>query len=200
MLVMASRPKRSLLYLYRGEGATFDSAGRRLPSSDEKNPGRAGTALAIMAIPMNPKRIAAVALLAFCAAVLFPGCVHWFARHSKAGATKTGLYAIKPETSSFYRFGPQQGHGPDRELARDTVVTVIRRSFGYTKVRLEDGESGFVANDDLVPAPQRLIAQVEDTSTESAEPLPPTPQVALPVSDSSPEFEPTPLPQPLMPQ
>jgi hypothetical protein len=149
---------------------------------------------------MNQKRIAAVILLASCAAVLFPGCVHWFAHHSPPAATKTALYAIKPDTSSFYRFGPQQGNGPDRELTRDTVVTVIRRSFGYSKVRLEDGESGFVANDDLVPAPQRLIAQVENTSTELAEPLPPTPPVALPVSDSSPEFEPTPLPQPLMPQ
>src|SRR3954463_16670033 len=147
---------------------------------------------------MNRGKTAAIILS--CAAISLPGCVHWFAKHSSPAATKTALYAIKAETSSFYRFGPQQGHGPDRELTRDTVVTVIRRSAGYTKVRLEDGESGFVANDDLAPAPQRLIAQVDNPSTEPSEPLPPTPHVALPVSDSSPEFEPTPLPQPLMPQ
>src|SRR5689334_24551548 len=122
---------------------------------------------------MNQRKAVAVLVLAVSTALSFPGCVHWFAKNSTPPATKSPLYAIKPEASAFYRFGPQQGNGPDRELTRDTVVTVIRRSFGYSKVRLEDGESGFVANDDLVPAPQRLIAQVENSSTEPAEPLPP---------------------------
>ena len=80
------------------------------------------------------------------------------------------------------------------------MVTMIRRSFGYSKVRLEDGQQGFVANDNLTRAPDRLIAQAHDASSQDMDPLPPTPQVKLPVSDSSPEFEPTPLPQPLMPQ
>jgi len=197
-------PDRSIRRLYnlldRQEFPFRSGSGVPLGIAKSGNSTAHGTPLAIMAIPMNRRSTAAAILLAFSAALLFPGCVHWFARHSPAPASKTSLYAIKADHSSFYRFGPQQGHGPDRELTRDTLVTVIRRSFGYSKVRLEGGESGFVANDDLVPAPQRLIAQVEDTSNEPAEPLPPTPQVALPVSDSSPEFEPTPLPQPLMPQ
>jgi hypothetical protein len=150
---------------------------------------------------MNRTRIIAATLFAICALTLISGCARWFGKRS-AAATNTALFAVTADTTAFYKFGPQQGHGPDRSLTRDTLVTVIRRSFGYSKVRLEDGEQGFVANDDLTRAPERLIAQAHDASSQDMdmEPLPPTPQVRLPVSDPSPEFEPTPLPQPLMPQ
>jgi hypothetical protein len=152
---------------------------------------------------MIRNKIVIVTLLAIGAAVAFPGCARWFSNHSAkrtAPITNRALFAVTSEHTSFYRYGPKQGHGPDRELPKDTVVTMIRHSFGYSKIRLEDGEQGFVANDDLIRAPERLIAQVTDTSNDEVSELPPTPTVRLPIADPSPEFEPTPLPQQLMPQ
>ena len=108
------------------------------------------------------------------------------------------MFVVTAEKTAFYRYGPQQGQGPDSELPRDTLVTLIRRSFGYAKVRLQDGQQGFVAGDDLARAPERLIAQANG-SDDDVTPLPPTPTVKLPIADPSPEFEPTPIPQPLMP-
>jgi hypothetical protein len=145
---------------------------------------------------MTRVTIRAAVLLA-ASLVLISGCTKWFARRSPA-ISRTALFAVTAEKTPFYRFGPQQGQGPDRELPRDTLVTLIRRSFGYAKVRLQDGEQGFVAADDLSRAPERLIAQVNDSSQDTGT-LPPPPPVKLPTSDSSPEFEPTPIPQPLMP-
>src|SRR3954451_13492810 len=123
----------------------------------------------------------------------------WLARHPiighsskpKSKPAHDTLFAVTAEKTSFYHYGPQQGRGPDRELPRDTLVTVIRRSWGYSKVKLEDDEQGFVASDDLGRAPERLIAQINHDDISD---LPPPPPVKLPTSDNSPEFEPTPIP------
>jgi hypothetical protein len=138
--------------------------------------------------------------VAIAVAVSLSSCIHLFAKRSKKpAATNQSLYAVKMEKTPFYRFGPQQGGGPDRDLPRDTVVTAIRQSMGYTKVRLEDGQEGFVASEDLVRAPEKLIAHA-DNSEPDWEHMPPPPSVRLPVADPrSPEFEPTPLPQSLLP-
>jgi hypothetical protein len=144
--------------------------------------------------------MAALTAIAISAIVSLSGCASWFA-HKSGAAAHGAMFAVTAEKTPFYRYGPQQGQGPDRQLTRDTVVTLIRHSFAYSKVRLPDGQQGFVANDDLARAPQSLIAQ---TSTSGSgldpEPLPPPPKVKLPTAESSPEFEPTPIPQPLMPQ
>src|SRR5438477_5661692 len=83
----------------------------------------------------------------------FSSCA-WFSPHSRIGHSPrpahNELFAVTAEKTSFYRYGPQQGRGPDRDLTRDTLVTLIRHSFGYSKVKLDDGEQGFVANEDLV--------------------------------------------------
>ena len=139
-----------------------------------------------------------VALAAMTAVALFSGCARWFKSNANA-ARHNGLFAVTAEKTPFYRYGPQQGRGPDRELTRDTLVTLIRHSFGYSKVRLDDGEQGFVANDDIGQAPERLIAQTTSSARDRVSELPPPPPVKLPTSDNSPEFEPTPIPQQLMP-
>jgi uncharacterized protein YgiM (DUF1202 family) len=143
---------------------------------------------------------APLTVAAISAMIAFSSCAQWFGAHSKSTRPET-LFAVSAEQTPFYRYGPQQGHGPDRQLPKDTLVTVIRHSFAYSKVRLADGQQGFVANDDLSRASEHLIAQTTASSTnDEAAALPPTPEVKLPTADASPEFEPTPLPQPLMPQ
>ena len=80
------------------------------------------------------------------------------------------MYAVGVEQSAFYRFGPQQGNGPDQQLPRNTLVRLVRNSFGYSKVVLaETGQQGYVASEDLTVASESLIAAATAT---------PPPQVA----------------------
>ena len=71
------------------------------------------------------------------------------------------LFAVASEQTSFYRYGPQQGNGPDASLPKDTLMTLIRPSFGYCKVQvLPDKKEGYVASEDIQPAPRTLLASL----------------------------------------
>ena len=142
-----------------------------------------------------------IALVA--ASGVFGGC----SGRSKLLARNSGkLYAVTASQTGFYRFGPQQGNGADTQLPRDTIMTLIRPSFGYCKVRLKDGVEGFVASEDIRPAPPTLIAAVtappSETTTaperfdlDSADPRLTAPQDAMPDPDLPP-LEDTPAPMP----
>ncbi len=75
-------------------------------------------------------------------------------------AKKSGkLFSVAADQTSFYRYGPQQGNGPDESLPKDTLMTLIRPSFGYCKVQLVSGnKEGYVASEDIKPASPTLIA------------------------------------------
>lgn len=45
------------------------------------------------------------------------------------------------------------------QLPHDAIMKVIRPSFGYVKVQLQGGESGYVANEDIRPASAALVAE-----------------------------------------
>jgi hypothetical protein len=144
---------------------------------------------------MTRTKILSLSLVALTTVVICGGCVHWFgSKKGPAAAHKDALFAVTAEKTPFYEFGPMQARGADRELPKDTVVTLIRSSFGYAKVKLADGKTGFVANQDIAKAPERLIATSSEPDWSH---LPPAPPVKLP---TSPDIEPTPLPEPLMPQ
>ena len=68
------------------------------------------------------------------------------------------LYAVSAAKTPFYKLGPQQGGGPDEQLPHNTLMTLIRPSFGYCKVHLENGQEGYVASEDIKPASPALIA------------------------------------------
>jgi len=70
------------------------------------------------------------------------------------------LYSVAAERTPFFRYGPQQGNGADMQLSKDTLMKVIRPSFGYCKVHLISGEDGYVASEDIRVAPAALIAAV----------------------------------------
>ena len=98
--------------------------------------------------------------LPFFAAIVFLafGC----ASSGKTGAfsgTTGGWYSVVTPQTPFYRYGPQQGNGPDSQLPRDSIMKVIRPSFGYMKVQLQDGENGYVASEDIQPAASTLVAE-----------------------------------------
>ncbi len=62
-------------------------------------------------------------------------------------------YIITAPTTAFFKYGPAQSFGPDTTLARGTVVTMLESTWGFCHVMTENGLSGYVASDDLKPAP-----------------------------------------------
>lgn len=111
-----------------------------------------------------------------------------------AKANSGKLFAVVADKTSFYRYGPQQGNGEDKSLPKDTLMTLIRPSFGYCKVHLMAGEEGYVASEDIKPAPATLLASLNPPTTtsgsgresfdvQSSEPPPPE---ALPDPDLPP--------------
>lgn len=123
---------------------------------------------------------------------------------SKRGAslTQSGgkVFAVSAAETSFYRYGPQQGNGPDESLPKDTLLTLIRPSFGYCKVKLVGSEKeGYVASEDIKPAPPTLLASLNPPARSNAEPehfdmraTEPPPPDELPAPDLPPSTEPTP--------
>jgi hypothetical protein len=67
-------------------------------------------------------------------------------------------YAVSVKEAEFYLYGPQQANGPDRKLPQDTLMTLIRPSFGYSKVQLMSGQQGYVASQDIRAAPPQLVS------------------------------------------
>lgn len=129
------------------------------------------------------------------AIVVVTGCSQMDPNHPVS--TSVGkFFAVTAESADFYRFGPQQGNGPDKKLDKGTLVTLIRPSFGYCKVKLSDGEQGFVANENIGRAPDSLVAATNAPARppnarfrlDSPDPRLVTPPEPLP------EFEPTPIP------
>ena len=86
------------------------------------------------------------------------------------------VYAVATDSTAFFRHGPQQGRDPDQKLSRNTLVKLIRPSFGYSKVQLVgSGEQGYVASDEIKPASPMLVASAPTVRTESISAVPPSP-------------------------
>src|SRR5881394_773512 len=67
-------------------------------------------------------------------------------------------YAVSVKQAAFYLYGPQQANGPDQKLPQDTLMMLIRPSFGYSKVKLMNGQQGYVATQDIRAAPPELVS------------------------------------------
>jgi hypothetical protein len=113
------------------------------------------------------------------------------------------LYAVSADSAAFYRRGPQPGREPDQKLSKDTVVKLIRPSFGYSKVQLvASGEQGYVASDEIRPATSMLIASAATARTESDASTSPSPAVEqFNLNSDDPRLVPPPeeLPDPDLP-
>ncbi len=111
---------------------------------------------------------ACAALLLFCG-----GCASRSGSHPRLASGK--VFAVTADKTSFFRYGPQQGNGPDESLPKDTLMTLIRPSFGYCKVQLmPSAQEGYVASEDIQPAPPTLLASLNAaahpaTSSSSSE-------------------------------
>ena len=116
---------------------------------------------------MNFSRLLpAIALLAS----IFSSC----SGTTKTAATSTAkrdvkLYVVSVESTAFFRHGPQAGREPDSKLSKETVLKLIRPSFGYSKVEIAaTGEQGYVSSEDIRPTSSNLIAAVTHSSVTRA--------------------------------
>lgn len=72
---------------------------------------------------------------------------------------------VVSDFAPFYSMGPQQMSGPDASLPMDAIVLLIRKEFGYSYVKLEDGRFGYMPSQTIQPAPPRApIAQLPPPS------------------------------------
>ncbi len=130
------------------------------------------------------------------------GCASSIKSTALSGTTG-GWFSVAATQTPFYRYGPQQGNGPDMQLAHDSLMKVIRPSFGYVKVQLQGGENGYVASEDIRPAADALVAeklappptpaptyagQSEQFGFDSTDPRLIAPPEPLPESSPTPEF------------
>jgi hypothetical protein len=99
--------------------------------------------------------------------VLFTGCRS--ANKPAQSTTKaTRLFAITVDSAGFFRHGPRQGLEPDLKLPKDTVVKLIRPSFGYSKIQvMSSGVQGYVASEEIGPASSTLLAAAATPQTRS---------------------------------
>jgi hypothetical protein len=99
---------------------------------------------------------------AFVALALFPALVSGCRSADKPAQSTTKasrLFAVTVDSAAFFRHGPQEGRAPDLTLPRDTVVKLIRPSFGYSKVQVvSSGVQGYVASEEIRPASSTLLA------------------------------------------
>ena len=105
------------------------------------------------------------------------------------GLPPAGRYVVSAAKTLFYHYGPAQASGPDLQLSKGQRVTVVKREFGYSRVVLDDGQSGYVATEDIAPAPPEAAPSPTPKSRrERPEPMSPR----LPRGDFD---KPLPLPE-----
>lgn len=104
------------------------------------------------------RRIQRVCALA--AAVMLAGCA------SQSFTTETAPeYMILRDRTPLYRYGPAQPGPPDARLGRDNRVRLLRREFGYSLVQVGELQTGYVANEDMAPAPPgRAVIEIDAQS------------------------------------
>ncbi|MEY2488611.1 MAG: hypothetical protein QOC70_553 [Verrucomicrobiota bacterium] len=115
-------------------------------------------------MPYYRRAVVALALLPF----LFAGCKS-ADKPAQRTTSASRLFAVTVDSAAFFRHGPRQGREPDLKLPKDTVVKLIRPSFGYSKIQVvATGVQGYVASEEIRPASSTLLAAV---TTPPADPM-----------------------------
>jgi len=74
-------------------------------------------------------------------------------------STNSPRMVVSAYRTPFFHNGPAQGNGPDLSLVKGDIVEVLRKEVGYSFVRIEDGQNGYVANDALSDVPAQNQAK-----------------------------------------
>lgn len=76
------------------------------------------------------------------------------------------IYLVTAEQTPFYKNGPAQGNGADLSLKKGEMLTMLDRHYGFSRVQMGDGQTGYVSTDDIGPAPQ--VPESEQQPKKSA--------------------------------
>jgi len=74
-------------------------------------------------------------------------------------------FIVTREYTPFYLVGPMQVNGPDGSLPTNTRVKVLKKEMGYYLVLLDDKRTGYVAGENLAPAPPLPPPPAADNSS-----------------------------------
>jgi len=78
-------------------------------------------------------------------------------------------YMVVKAYSPFYKIGPMQAR-PDASLPVDTRFKLLRQEMGFSYVLLDDGRQGYVANENMAPAPPRPAPTPSDDGSVDGKP------------------------------
>jgi hypothetical protein len=79
---------------------------------------------------------------------------------TKAAVAPSNQFKVTAARTPFYNYGPQQPGGPSMSLERGTVVTLLKRGFGYSQIKLRNEQTGYVGTEDIVAlTAEELLAQ-----------------------------------------
>ena len=80
------------------------------------------------------------------AASLLAGC-------ARELAPPGSRFMVSAQSAQFYKYGPAQSFGADFVLPKGQRVIMLQRSFGFSKVMTDDGITGWIASEEMAPAP-----------------------------------------------
>ena len=80
------------------------------------------------------------------AALLLAGCSHEL-------APPGSRFQISTPNAQFFKYGPAQSFGADFVLPKGQRIIMLERAFGFSRVMTDDGITGWVASEDISPAP-----------------------------------------------
>jgi len=58
---------------------------------------------------------------------------------------------VSSARAPFYKYGPAQTFGADDMLPQGTRLTLLQRSMGFSRVMQLNGQTGYIANEDISP-------------------------------------------------
>ncbi len=95
-------------------------------------------------------------------------------------------WKVRADTTPFYHYGPQQLNGSDQDLKKDTRITMLERSRGYSRVRLPSNEIGYVGTEDVIPLDANEIAAEDAQKLAAAAALAPPGALTSPMGTVTP--------------
>ena len=118
-------------------------------------------------------------------ACFFLGCSS-SPKSAQTTASDGRLFAVTADSAGFFHHGPRQGVSPDGTLAKDTLVKLIRPSFGYSKVQVvATGEQGYVSSEEIKPAAASMMVASVTTRPDVSVPSRRVPVFLRPINSIS---------------
>ena len=87
-----------------------------------------------------------IGLVAAASGIVLSGC-------STELAPPGSHFIVSAQHAQFYKYGPAQSFGADFVLPKGQRVIMLQRSYGFSRVMTDDGVTGWVASEELNPAP-----------------------------------------------